>query len=76
MKKVKKRVIIKLKPETIENILKHRIKAITLESIAQIYGLGSRQKVHQVIEEHRNEPRFKKLYEEIDKTFAYLNRDI
>ncbi len=67
---------IRLKSTTIENILKHRIKGYTLDAIAKIYNLESRQIVHKLINKYRNEPKFQKLYEEIDKTFAYLNRDI
>jgi len=67
---------IEIKPETIENILKHRIKGYTLEAIAPIYHLKSRQMVHKIIEKNRNEPMFKKLYEEMDATFKFLNRKI
>ena len=67
---------IELKPEIIENILRHRIKGYTLESIVPMYHLKSRQMVHKTIERNRNEPRFKKLYEELDKTLKFLNRKI
>jgi len=37
-----------------------------------MYHLKSRQMVHKIIERNRNEPRFKKLYEELDKTLKFL----
>lgn len=67
---------IVIEPKTLKEILKYRIKGYTLESIAPIFHIKSRQMVHKIIEENRNEPEYKKLYEEIDKTFLYLNREI
>ena len=72
----KNRKKIILKPKTIENILRHRIKGLTLESIAPMYHLKSRQMVHKIIEQNRSEPRYKKLYEAMDATFEFLNRKI
>ena len=72
----KRRPNFNLKKETIENILKHRARGYTLDSIAKIFGLGSRQKAYIIIKENKNVPEFSNLYKEINITEDFLKRKL
>lgn len=75
-KNKKRRKKIVLKEETLRNLLIKRARGYSYSSLAQIFNLGFRQQVFKIIKEHRNDPEFKEIYQEIDATWAFLNRDI
>lgn len=72
----KRRPNVVLKIGTLKNILKHRIRGHTLEAIAGIFNLGSRQEVYQVLKKNKNSPELATLYEEVENTKRYLSRKI
>lgn len=59
----------------IKTILKYRIKGYSLKIIGDILHL-TKEGVRQIIEKNKNEPDLKKLYEEVEKTDKFLNRNI
>jgi len=64
----------KKKEEKIRNILGYRVRGYSLSAIARIFKYKSREAIRLIIERYRNEPAFKDLYAEVDKTWAFLNR--
>ena len=59
----------------IRTILKYRIKGYSLKTVGDILHL-TKEGVRQIIEKNKNEPKLKKLYEEVEKTNKFLNRNI
>ena len=74
-RKTRKAKII-LTPEVVENMLRYRARGYSFQAIANIFKLDSRQEVSKLINDHKNEPKFAKLYEAIEETLAFLNRKI
>ena len=63
------------KPIEVKNVLMYLIKGYSYGTIGQIFHV-SRQYIQQLHKDNKNEPRFKKLYIEIENTRKYLNRKI
>lgn len=61
--------------QKIERILRYRIKGYSLKTIGDILHL-TKERIRQIINEHKDEPEFKTMYEEIEKTIKFLNRNI
>jgi len=59
----------------IRTILKYRIKGYSLKTIGDILHL-TKEGIRQIIEKHKDKPKLKKLYEEVEKTNSFLNRKI
>lgn len=59
----------------IKTILKYRIRGYHLKPIGDILHL-TKEGIRQIIEKNRNDPKLKKLYEEVEKTNKFLNRKI
>ena len=59
----------------IKRILRYRIKGYSLKTIGDILHL-TKERIRQIVEKHKNEPEFKKMYIEIEKTIKFLNRNI
>jgi len=59
----------------IRTILKYRIKGYSLKTIGDILHL-TKEGIRQIIDKNKNEPDLKKLYEEVEKTEKFLNRNI
>ena len=58
----------------VRNILEYRIRGYSLSAIARIFKYKGREAIRLIIEQYRNEPAFKNLYAEVDKTWEFLNR--
>lgn len=63
------------RPIDIKNVLMYLIKGYSYSTIGDIMHF-SRQYIHQVYKDNKENPEFKKLYKEIDNTRKYLNRKI
>lgn len=74
--KKKRRPNLILKLDTLKNILKYRARGYTMESIAKIFDLGSRQEIYKIIKDNKNNPEVINLYKEIEKTQKFLRRDL
>lgn len=59
----------------IETILKYRIKGYTLKTIGDILHL-SRARIGKIVQANKDDPEFKNLYIEVDKTKNFLGRKI
>jgi len=59
----------------LETILRYRIKGYTLQTIGKILHL-TKARIGKIIEDNKNNPEFRNLYIEVDKTKAFLNRKI
>ncbi len=65
----------KKEDKRIPKILWYRARGYSLSAIAQIYKLKSRERIRQIIKTNRRNPKFKKIYKEIDATWKFLNRE-
>jgi predicted acetyltransferase len=73
--KKKRRPNLTLKMDTLKNILKYRARGYTMDAIAKIFDLGSRQEIYKIIRENKNNPEVSYLYREIEITKIFLKRD-
>ena len=64
----------KWRQERTVTILEYRIKGYTLQTIGNILHL-SRARISKIIEAGRENPIYKDLYSEVDKTIEFLNRE-
>jgi len=67
---------LRLKKSTIKSILEKRARGWSYSAIANQFHLKSREVVRLIIEKNKKNPEFKHLYEEIEKTWAFLNRKL
>lgn len=66
---------LKLKKETIKSILEKRARGYSLAAIAHQFHFNSREMVRLLIERSKDDPEFKELHEEIEKTWHFLKRE-
>ena len=59
----------------IRTILRYLIKGYHLKPIGDILHI-TKEGVRQIVDRNRNDPKLKKLYEEVEKTNKFLNRNI
>jgi len=59
----------------IRTILKYRIKGYSLKTIGDILHL-TKEGIRLIIERNKNRPELENLYEEVDRTNKFLNRNI
>ena len=65
-----------LSDKTIKKILEFRARGKSYSAIAGIFKIRSREMVRLIINASKTKPQFKKLNEEVEKSWAYLNREL